>query len=239
MLYVSDLEEQALTVLREASDIVHLYNNEFGWDPKDITIKLYDSREPISATIPWTASTGWNETGESLKLLIEPSQPTTSLSTLNILAHELAHQMLSDFSNDNVSLYIQEGFATLLQHVVEKDTEGKLLINLNNLPYREQKLLSNRDLVFYSIDDLNKLDYNKSFEIYSLGFLLTDYLIKTQGFDKFMTMVKELMNEPYIDSRVEHKLQILSERTTRAIEKAYGSTDQVSDGFINYFTNMQ
>lgn len=238
VLYVSDLDEQALTVLREASDIVHLYNNEFGWDPKDITIKLYDSREQISATIPWIGLTGWNETGESLKLMIEPSESTT-YSTLTILAHELAHKMLSDFSNDNVSLYIQEGFATLLQHVVEKDAEGKLLINLNNLPYREQKLLSNRDLVFYSIDDLNKLDYNNTFEIYDLGFLLTDYLIKTQGFDKFMTMVKELMNEPYIDSRTEHKLQILSERTTRSIEKVYGSTDQVSDGYINYFTNKQ
>ncbi|MEI4770093.1 hypothetical protein WAX74_10635 [Psychrobacillus sp. FJAT-51614] len=239
VLYVSELEEEALTVLREASDIVHLYNNEFGWTPKDMTIKLYDSREQISATIPWTGSTGWNETGESLKLMIEPSGPSTSLSTLTILAHELAHQMLSDFSNDNASLYIQEGFATLLQHVVEKDGEGKLLINLNNLPYREHKLLSNRDLVFYSIDELNKLDYTKTFEIYGLGFLLTDYLIKSHGFDKFMTMVKELMNEPYIDSRVEHKLQITSERTTRAIEKVYGSTDQVSDGYINYFTNKQ
>lgn len=239
VLYVSDLDEQALTVLREASDIVHLYNNEFGWDPKDITIKLYDSREQISATIPSFGTTGWNETGESLKLMIEPSEPTTSLSTLNILAHELSHQMLFDFSNDNVSLYIQEGFATLLQHVVEKDATGKLIINLNNLPYREHKLLSNRDLVFYSIDDLNKMDYNNAFEIYNLGFLLTDYLIKTQGFDTFLTMVKELKNEPYIDSRVEHKLQILSERTTRAIEKVYESTDQVSDGYINYFTNKK
>ncbi|QFF97472.1 hypothetical protein PB01_00835 [Psychrobacillus glaciei] len=230
VLYVSDMEEQALTVLREASDIVHLYNNEFGWDPKDVTIKLYDSREQVSATIPWIGLTGWNETGESLKLMIEPS---ASYSTL---AHELGHNMLSDFSNDNVSLYIQEGFATLLEHVVEKDADGKPVINLNNLPYREQKLLSNRDLVFLSIDDLNKLDYNNTFGIYGLGFLLTDYLIKTQGFDKFMTMVKELMNEPYIDSRSEHKLQILSERTTKAIEKVYGSTDQLSDGYINYFT---
>lgn len=238
VLYVSDIEEQALTVLTEASDIVHLYNNQFGWDPKDITIKLYDSREQISATIPWIGLTGWNETGESLKLMIEPSTSST-YSTLSILAHELAHKMLSDFSNDNVSLYIQEGFATLLQHVVEKDAAGKLLINLNNLPYREQKLLSNRDLVFLSIDDLNKLDYNNTFEIYGLGFLLTDYLIKTQGFDKFMTMVKELIDEPYIDSRSEHKLQILAERTTKAIEKVYGSTDQVSDGYINYFTNKQ
>lgn len=236
VLYVSDLDEEALTVLREASDIVHLYNNQFGWDPKDITIKLYDSREQVSATIPWIGLTGWNETGESLKLMIDPS---ASYSTLTILAHELSHKMLSDLSNDNVSLYIQEGFATLLQHVVEKDAAGKPLINLNNLPYREQNLLSNRDLVFYSIDELNKLDYNKTFEIYGLGFLLTDYLIKTQGFDKFMTMVKELMNEPYIDSRTEHKLQILSERTTRAIEKVYGSIDQVSDGYINYFTNKQ
>lgn len=238
VLYVSDIEEQALAVLREASDIVHLYNNQFGWNPKDITIKLYDSREQISATIPWIGLTGWNETGESLKLMIEPSTSST-YSTFSILAHELAHKMLSDFSNDNVSLYIQEGFATLLHHVVEKDAAGKPLINLNNLPYREQKLLSNRDLVFLSIDDLNKLDYNNTFEIYGLGFLLTDYLIKTQGFDKFITMVKELMNEPYIDSRSEHKLQILSERTTRAIEKVYGSTDQVSDGYINYFTNKR
>lgn len=236
VLYISSLEEQAITVLREASDIVHLYNNEFGWDPKDITIKLYDSREQVSATIPWIGLAGWNETGESLKIMIEPS---ASYSTFTVLAHELAHNMLSDFSNDNVSLYIQEGFATLLQHVVEKDAAGKLFINLNNLPYREQKLLSNRDLVFLSIDDLNKLDYNNTFEIYGLGFLLTDYLIKTQGFDKFMTMVKELVNEPYIDSRAEHKLQILSERTTKAIEKVYGLTDQVSDDYINYFTNKQ
>ena len=236
--YVYDLEEQASAVLREASDIVHLYNDQFGWDPEELTIKLYESREQISATIPWFGITGWNETGESLKLSMHPDE---SFRTLPILAHEIAHKMLSDFSNDNLSIIIQEGFATFLQYTVKKETSDKpAVIDLSKLPYREEQLLSNKDLVFYSIDEMNKMDYNNSSEIYSLGFLLTDYLITTEGFDKFMVMVKELKNEPYIDSRAEHKLQILSERTNRAIEKVYGSTaEQVSDGYINYFTNEQ
>lgn len=237
VLYESNLEEQALIVLKEASDIVVLYSDEFGWGPNNITIKLYDSREHVSATVPSTGLTGWNETGESLKLMIDPF--VVSNISFTVLAHELTHKMLSDFSNDNVSLYIQEGFATFLQNVIEKDAVDKPKINLNNLVEAEQRLLSNDELVFYQISDLNKLDYNKTLEIYGLGFLLTDYLITTQGFDKFMSMVKELKNEPYVDSRTEHKLEILSERTTKALEKVYGSTDQLSADYANYFSEKR
>ena len=236
VLYVSDLEEQAMSVLKEASDLIELYSKEFDWDPKEITIKLYDSMEQVSATVPWTGLAGWNETGESLKLMIPLMVPNMSFK---ILAHELTHKMLSDFSNDNLSLYLQEGFASFLQSVVEKDDTDKPIINLNNLAEAEQRLLENEELVFLPISDMNKLDYTQSFEISSTGFLLADYLITTQGFDTFFTMVKDLAIDPYMDSRSEHKLQILSERTTKALEKFYGPISQLSIDYEKFFLNRQ
>ncbi|TQR18670.1 hypothetical protein [Psychrobacillus vulpis] len=236
VLYVTDLEEQAQMVLNEASDIIELYSREFDWEPKEITIKLYDSMEQVSATVPWTGLAGWNETGESLKLMIPSMVPNNSF---NILAHELSHKMLSDFSNDNLSLYLQEGVASFLQSVVEKDETDKPTINLNNLAEVEQRLLENEELVFLPISDMNKLDYTQSFEISSFGFLLADYLITTQGFDTFFSMVKDLANDPYIDSRSEHKLQILSERTTKALEKVFGPVNQLSEDYANYLTDKK
>lgn len=237
VFYVSSLEEKALSVLKEATDITGLYNDKFGWKSGEITIKLYDSREQVSATVPWSGLTGWNETGESLKLMTDTS--SFSSFSFKVLVHELAHKMLSDFSNDNVSLYIQEGFAGFLQSVVERDETGKPSINLNNLAEEEQQLLMIEELVLLNISDLNELDYNQGLEINALGFLLTDYLITTQGFEKFLTMVNELLSEPYIDSRTEHKFQTLSERTTNALEKVYGPTSQLSEDYISYFINKK
>lgn len=234
VLYVSD-EEQAQIVLNEASDIIELYSKEFKWKPKEITIKLYDSMEQVSATVPWTGLAGWNETGESLKLMI-PSMVHNN--SFKILAHELSHKMLSDFSNDNLSLYLQEGVASLLQSVVEKDETDKPIINLNNLATAEQQLLENKEFAFLPISDMNKLDYTQSFEISSVGFLLADYLITQQGFENFFTMVKDLASDPYIDTRGEHKLQILSERTTKVLEKFYGNTSQLSLDYENHFNRQ-
>ncbi|QEY21148.1 hypothetical protein D0S48_10835 [Psychrobacillus sp. AK 1817] len=234
VLYVSD-EEQAQIVLNEASDIIELYSKEFKWEPKEITIKLYDSMEQVSATVPWTGLAGWNETGESLKLMV-PSMVHNN--SFKILAHELSHKMLSDFSNDNLSLYLQEGVASLLQSVVEKDETDKPIINLNNLATAEQQLLENEEFAFLPITDMNKLNYTQSFEISSVGFLLADYLITQQGFEKFFTMVKDMASDPYIDTRSEHKLQILSERTTIILEKFYGNTNQLSVDYENHFNRQ-
>ena len=231
VLYVSD-EEQAQIVLNEASDIIELYSKEFKWEPKEITIKLYDSMEQVSATVPWTGLAGWNETGESLKLMV-PSMVHNN--SFKILAHELSHKMLSDFSNDNLSLYLQEGVASLLQSVVDMDETDKPIINLNNLAAAEQQLLENEEFAFLPITDMNKLNYTQSFEISSVGFLLADYLITKQGFENFFTMVKDLAKDPYIDARSEHKLRILSDRTNKVLEKFYGTTSQLSVDYENFF----
>ncbi|WP_433745165.1 hypothetical protein [Falsibacillus pallidus] len=100
-------EEAAKKTLKDATDIVSFYKRKFNWNPGPLSIKLYPTPGEVSATVPWVSLAGWNEVGESIKITTELTQRIFSF-----LAHELTHKMLGDVTNDNASIYIQEGFAS-------------------------------------------------------------------------------------------------------------------------------
>ncbi|WP_433745162.1 hypothetical protein [Falsibacillus pallidus] len=80
-----------------------------------------------------------------------------------------------------------------------------------------------------TIEELGKIDYtDPEGSMYRDGFLLSNYLIETNGLDKFLQMLHYLSSFEYIDKRGEHKMDQTQGRTVEAIEKTYGPAGDVS-----------
>ncbi len=236
VLFTPNLKSTAENMMKLAEKIVAFYEQQFNWVPEEVVIKLYDSREQLLASIPFPQAAGWAEIGGSLKLSMD--MEWNEKVFLSLLLHEFGHFMLADFTNDNASLYLQEGFASYLQGIVQEDENGVLFL-ANEL---DQEVIENALTVegfeFKSIEELNNSDYNQGDDLYGLGLLLTNYLISTYGMDQFFLLADDLKNEEYIDQRGEHKFDITAERTTNSLEKIYKSIDELSEEYINYYSNQ-
>lgn len=228
--YKKGQEDPAQKTLKDATDIVDFYSKMFNWKPGPIFIKIYPTNKEVSATVPWIMLGGWNEMGESLKI-------TTDFTSqiFKYLAHELTHKMVGDMTNDNASIYIQEGFATYLQGTIERDGNGNILYDHRKSIEMAQKAMEISNTV-KTIEELGQIDYSDpEGSMYRDGSLLTTYLIETQGLNKFSDMLKHLATYEYIDKRSEHKLDTVHLRTVEAIEKVYGPDEQVSTDLKNYY----
>lgn len=225
-------EADANQTLKDASDIVAFYSKKFNWKAKPITIKIYSSPEAVSATVPWISLGGWNEMGESVKITTAQSQ-----NIFRFLAHELTHKMLGDMTNDNATIYIQEGFATYLEGTIGRDNSGNVTYDPKPAREKAAKAIQVSNSV-KSIDELGTIDYtDPENSMYRDGFLLSNYLIETKGLPAFFNMLHYLAKFEYIDKRSEHKMDTCQIRTLEAIEKIYGPADKVSADSNNYYLN--
>jgi hypothetical protein len=230
-VYYSDgQQDTAQKTLKDATDIVSFYTKTFNWKPGPVSIKVYPSRQEVSATVPWIALSGWNEFHESIKIT---SELTSEI--FRFLAHELTHKMLSDLTHDNASLYIQEGFATFLEASVKRDQAGKISFDLQKAKSNAAKAIEVSNSV-QTIEELGEIDYtDPTAPMYRDGALLSNYLIQTKGIDKFFEMLHYLASFEYIDKRLEHKLKTCNDRTVEAIEKVYGYAEKISSDEIKYY----
>jgi hypothetical protein len=228
--YKKGQEDPAQKTLKDASDIVEFYSKKFDWKSGPISIKLYSNNREVSATVPWIMLGGWNEIGESLKI------NSDSMSQIfKYLAHELTHKMVGDITNDNASIYIQEGFATYLQAAIIRDGNGSVSYDPQKSIENAQKAMEISNTV-KTIEELGQIDYtNLEGSLYRDGALLSTYLIETKGVNMFFDMLKYLSSFEYIDKRIEHKLKMVNSRTVEAIEKVYGPDEQVSADLKNYY----
>jgi hypothetical protein len=202
----------------------------FNWNPGPISIKVYSNINEVSATVPWVRLGGWNEIGESLKI-----NSGLMSQIFNYLAHELTHKMVGDLTNDNASIYIQEGFATYLQGAINRDGNGMVSYDHQKAIENAQKAMEISNTV-KTIEELGKIDYtDPEGSMYRDGALLSTYLIETKGVNMFLDMLKSLSTYEYIDKRIEHKLEMVNARTVEVIEKVYGPNEQVSADLKNYF----
>jgi hypothetical protein len=228
--YKDGQEEIAKQTLTDAIDLLSYYSENFNWISDPITIKIYSDTEEISATVPWPSLGGWNEVGESLKVTSFKKD-----DIFRILAHELTHKMLGDLTNDNATLFIQEGFATYLENKVQRNAVGEIHFDQNKVDAKSKKAIEISNSVL-SIEELGKIDYTgDSIPLYRDGSLISNYLVKTYGLDKYKEMLNYLSNYEYIDKRMEHKLETIKDRTMEALEKVYGSTDVLSSKYKDFY----
>ncbi|MEK5174484.1 hypothetical protein NST63_14920 [Heyndrickxia sp. FSL W8-0496] len=236
LYYLPSLEYQAAQVMKDLKKLVDLYIEYFDWDPKEVNVKLYDSLEELSASVPWETVPGVSQSFISLKFFVDT---TYSDVTYNIMKHEVVHTMLAEISNDNATEFMHEGLAIYISSAVSKDPQGNPRIDLNGVKERENILLDNIK-TFKPINELNNINYtNDSGDIYSLGFLLTDYLISNYGMDKYLNLLSELKKEDIVDNYNEEKQQIVYKRVIKAMEKIYAPIDQLSKDYADYFNKLK
>ncbi|WP_114746004.1 hypothetical protein [Falsibacillus pallidus] len=224
-------EEAAKKTLKDATDIVNYYKKKFSWNPGPLSIKLYPTPGEVSATVPWVSLAGWNEGGESIEITTELTK-----EIFRFLTHELTHKMLGDLTNDNASIYIQEGFASYLEISVYRDENGEVQFDPNRAKEMTTLSLKKKKSV-KTIEELGNIDYtDPEGSMYRDGFLLFNYLIETNGLDKFFEMIHCLSKFDYIDKRGEHKMDKTQERTVEAIEKIYGPAGDVSSNCQAFYS---
>ncbi|WP_456272377.1 hypothetical protein [Bacillus sp. AK031] len=224
-------ETKGRSTLDGAEKLVDFYSAQFNWTPSPFTIKLYTTGEEISATVPYPSSAGWNEMGESLKI----NSTDKMKDVFSLLSHELTHKMVSDLTNDNAAHYLQEGFATYLQNRVQKDGTGAVYFDDQVVESQTKKAIEASRSVL-SIEELSEISYSGDIlPLYRDGFLMSHYLIKTYGIEKYLEVLKDLANYEYIDKRLEHKMDTVKPLTLEAIEKVYGPVDKVSAEYIDHY----
>jgi hypothetical protein len=228
--YRSGQESNAQQTLKDASDIIAFYSKKFNWTPKPISIKIYPTSSEVSATVPWIGLGGWNEIGESLKITTGLSQ-----SIFRFLAHEVTHKMVGDLTNDNATIYIQEGFASYLESTIVRDGSGNVVYDPKKAVENAAKAMERSNSI-KTIAELGTIDYtDPEGSMYRDGFLLSHYLIETKGLPTFLNIFAHLSKFEYIDKRSEHKMDTAQTRTVEAIESIYGSADKVSSDVQNYY----
>lgn len=98
------MEEAVDTLVEALPGIYEHATSSLDHTPKTrVEIKLYDTRDNLGATIALSLPpiSGWNEPGESLKMLVEEGNAPSSA----VLAHELTHYLTFDMANTSYGHY--------------------------------------------------------------------------------------------------------------------------------------
>ncbi|MGG4166472.1 hypothetical protein ABEW00_03195 [Rossellomorea vietnamensis] len=219
-LYYLDGNEDLAQIAFEYTQKITSYLEEiFNWKPTGVNLKFYTTLEQLSFTIPWFATYGWHEQRESIKIALPYYVKNKEHSLFSMLLHEISHKMLSDLSNDNASLYLQEGLAILLEkgHYIK---EGKIYFSEESLYVFHLEVLDNIKVnLNISLDELNKLTYNDGEMLYFYGFLLAYYLFKEWGFKIFSSIGNNLSKKNYINARAHTKNVELNKITSVALKQ--------------------
>ncbi|WP_010095612.1 hypothetical protein [Ornithinibacillus scapharcae] len=235
LYYLPSLDSYADKVLADVKEIVDLYNQTFNWNPSEINIKLYDSVEEISASTAWPTLYGVAVPFTSLKFVVQGDYEVT----YGFIKHEIVHTMLADISNDNAPPFMQEGLAIFISSAVTTDESGKLQLDYGNTADREKVILENTEEI-KPIANLKDINYTEdSIDIYNIGFLITNYLIQTDGIEKYLEMVEFLKANDIIDKENIDREKIVYQYAIEALEQTYGSLDKLSEGYIDYYSKKQ
>lgn len=236
--YFSGNETEANVAAFSIEKVLHIYKNLFNWSPSELNIKLFSDLDSISITIPDFAIYGWSEANESLKVLVPEYVKDKGEFLKNLLAHELSHKMLSSLTQDNASLYIQEGLAIYLEKGLSNQN-GEFWHDINNLQEHLAEVLEAENNEFLSITDLNKMDYDDGLKIYYQGFLLVFFLIENYGIQRFLKFISFLNQYSYVDSRIEYKLNTINDRTLMSLINIYGDEAEICSQLRGFYDSKK
>lgn len=238
LYYLPTMQGLANGVLADVKSIVNIYTENIGWKPEVLNVKLYDSEEEISASAAWASLKGVAVSFTSLKVLIEGNYEVTH----NLMKHEIVHMMLADLTNNNAPDFMHEGLAIFLADSLRINSSGTLelvLSNSENIENREKFILE-RIKELPTIRMLSDINYsNNHAEIYSVGFLITNYLIQTHGLEKYISMLSLLKKNDVIELSNPEYPRLSYERAVKALEQTYGSIEEISQSYVDYYNERK
>ncbi len=232
--YFKDVHDQALLAINYGNRIIDNYNKLFKWNPNQVKIKIFSTLDQISTSIPCFTTYGWSEEKESIKILVPHYTKEKTKIFLQMLTHELSHKMLSNITNDNASLWLQEGLAVLLEKsFIFKG--NSINFSASNSENYVKKVLKDVGYTLLSLSELNKLDYRSGHEIYNQGFLLVYFLFSKYGLQKLDNIFKNLKEFNYINSRTQCKLKKLNARTNMALVQNLDNYDDLHNQLKTFY----
>lgn len=216
---IPKLEESAYIALDTIKRALHVMQQRSQWTAKKVEVKLYHDpevfRQSVKPSLPLWAG-GWNEVRQSIKMVVDHHHPKLFASGL---VHELAHQMVSDLTNDNAAYWLQEGAA--------------MYYELHLLPglHEEISPLEENRRAKYSLADLKKLDLEKlpskeANEYYWSCYRLFRFFVEEYGEEKINNLFIALKKYPYLDSDTNDKKELLNKRTAEAIKQGLTVTEK-------------
>lgn len=212
------LEESASIALDTIKRALYVMQQRNKWQANRIEVKLYHDpevfRQSVKPSLPLWAG-GWNEINQSIKLVVDHRYPQWFASGL---VHELAHQMVSNLTNDNAAYWLQEGAAMYYEmHLLPGLHEGIA-------PHENQQGK-------YTFAELKKLDLEelpseKASQYYWSCYHLFRFLVNKYGEDKINQIFATLKKFPFHDVDTNVKKELLNRRTGQAIRHVLTVTEK-------------
>ncbi|WP_409296899.1 ABC transporter permease subunit [Peribacillus sp. SCS-26] len=232
VLYEKGQDKSADEVLLEATSIVRLYNQEFGWKPGDIEIKLYSTPVQLAATLPAPEAYSWSDYGESIKMIHKSNSAGAAETPGQILTYEIAAKMLADLTNDNAADYVQSGLSQVMKNIAQDTGSGYALIT-DYLPYQKEE---SREMLsrLPAISEIQKFTEKDPIQGMYAGILLTSYLLEEKGMEKFIEFAAELKKSELVEEGSHEKRKLKNERTLQAIQKVYGPLGKLDADIAAY-----
>lgn len=206
----------------------------------NIVIYLFDSLENISFSIPTHSAYGWYESGEAIKIFVPDFIEDKKTYLLKVLLHELSHLFLVEITNNNLSLYFQEGIAVYLESHFESIVDSSCyakdaLIDQIKL---SKSILNNIESDILEFSKLHFLKEPNGIEIYHQGFLWTVYLIKKYTLEKFLIFLKYFKNIDENKKSSSESFILNNDKTLDVFFKHYSSRNLDFVEFNNFIKNL-
>lgn len=242
IFFEQNLENEAAFVLKLYPKIIDFFSHQFNVEieHKLISIYLFFSSESISFTIPDHSAYGWYESNESIKIFIPDFVEDRELFLTKVLIHELTHLLLVKMSNDNLSLFFQEGFAMYVENYVLHDSQNLILSKeqLQTQSNLSLNMLQQLQLRLHSYNALKDLPEESGIELYHNGFLWVYYLIEKYGVKTFLHFVKSLSKYDYLNLPTSNKFDIINQRTTDMFLKKYSKEGFESNDIFTFYNDI-
>ncbi len=238
VFFSSDQKPLAQKLLNLETTVLRDMQNRYGYAPGEpVTIKIYDDQQvflqSVKFNLPeWTG--GWHEYKESIKIY-NPADTMFVMSDsdyLEMLRHETAHLMVSEWSNDNAAYWLQEGMAGINESA-GANAVPRLLKSELALAFTAFAKHKEIDLESLDIDEIQEVTlYYATSKAYSI------FLLETFGWQKMKAALKTMQKHPYLPLTGEEKLKEGVRYTDEAIKTVFGfkSDAALQDAFDKWLS---
>lgn len=221
--------------------LITFFSKKWAWNKGErVIVKIYDDYQSCSFSVPDIAVYGWYEYREPIKI----SFPTylEEVDHLefaqSVLKHEFAHQVLSELTNDNAALFLQEGFALYNENLIDLNANGIVEKELSLEMFISKILAETPNRL--TLQEVIDLEYTSGLIIYHQGLLWTRFLIEAFPKRYFHDLLRRLSNQEYMDCRTAQKYNRNNHLNFDVITEIYGEADVLNKKFLDYYsTNVK
>lgn len=221
--------------------LITFFSKKWTWNKNEsVIVKIYDDYQSCSFSVPDIAVYGWYEYREPIKI----SFPTYLEKAAHlefvqaVLKHEFAHQVLSELTNDNAALFLQEGFALYNENLIDSNANDIVEKELSLEIFISKILAETPDRL--TLQEVIDLEYTSGLVIYHQGLLWTSFLIEAFPKRYFHDLLRRLSNQEYMDCRTAQKYNRNNHLNFDVITEVYGKEDVLNKKFLDYYsTNVK